>query len=148
MEAVRSIYGNLDATVRTGILVADNQTINVGDLLQLNSTGISKVEVAIAASTTIIGYALNAITTTTATTSSTVDIQMARGTVFRAPYSTTGSKTTFASSDLYNVAYDLLNKTTINTNDTSGGMCYIQGFNNTAVTVDFIINSTNLAFVG
>lgn len=130
-----------------GLLVADNQTIKKGDLVQINTTS-HKVEAAVAASTTIVGIANQDITTTTATTADTISVTLVRNQVVRIPFATTGTKTTFAQTDLYTTAYDLSDKTKINPDDTTGGMCYIQAYNNTQATVDVIFAAANLANVG
>jgi len=119
----------------------------VGDLIQIDATS-KKGEVAIAASTTIVGIAQQAITTTTATALDVIPIALVKGEVIRAAVSQAGTKKTFATTDKYLTAYDLLNKTTIAPDDTTGGMCMVQDYDNTAHTVDFIIADANLAYIG
>ncbi|GAB7057349.1 hypothetical protein JCM16163A_40980 [Paenibacillus sp. YK5] len=130
-----------------GLLVADNQTIKAGDLVQINATS-RKVEAAAAASTTIIGIANDDITTTTATASDKISVTLVRNQVVRLPFTTAGTKKTFSQTDLYTTAFDLLNKTTLNPDDTTGGMCYVQAYDNTQATVDVIFATANLANVG
>lgn len=130
-----------------GLLVADSQTIVAGDLVQINGTS-RKVEVAVAASTTIIGIANNSITTTTATVADVLSVTLIRGQVIRLPFTNAGTKKTFAQTDLYTTAYDLLNKTTVAPDDTTGGMCYVQAYDNTNLTVDVIFATANLVAVG
>lgn len=130
-----------------GLLVADNQTIVAGDLVQINGTS-RKVEAAAAASTTIIGIADNSITTTTATANDVISVTLARSQVVRIPFTNAGTKKTFAQTDLYTTAFDLLNKTTLAPDDTTGGMCYVQAYDNTNLTVDVIIGTANQAYVG
>lgn len=148
MQIVRSAR-NADNVpiVVGGILVADSQTINVGDLIQINSSS-RKAEVAVAASTTIIGIANNAITTTTATATDVVSITKVRGQVVRMAVDQTGTKKTFAQTDAYTTAFDLKDKKSINPDDTTGGMCYVQAWDNTANTVDVIFADANLANIG
>lgn len=74
-----------------GLLVADNQTIKAGDLVQINATS-RKVEAAAAASTTIIGIANDDITTTTATASDKISVTLVRNQVVRLPFTTAGTK--------------------------------------------------------
>jgi len=147
MELVRSGRGaNQDAPVYW-LAIDDSQTIAVGDLIQIDATS-KKGEVAIAASTTIAGIAQQAIITTTATAADVIPISLVRGQVIRAAVSQAGTKKTFATTDKYLTSYDLLNKTTIAPDDTTGGMCNVQDYDNTAHTVDFIIADANLANIG
>lgn len=147
MQIVRSAKNSDNVPIVVNINVADSQTINVGDLLQINSTS-KLAEVAVAASTTIVGIANTAITTTTATAADVVSVTLVRREVVRMAVSQAGTKKTFATTDKYLVAYDLLNKTTIAPDDTTGGMCYVQGYDNTLNTVDVIFAEANLANVG
>jgi hypothetical protein len=144
---VRSAKNADNVPLSVRLLVDDNQTINVGDLVQIDATS-RKLKAAVAASTTIVGIAEQAITTTTATSSDAISVTLIRREVVRLPFSTGGSKTSFAQTDLYTTAYDLSNKTTLNPDDTTGGMCYIQAYNNTQATVDVIFADANLANVG
>lgn len=147
-QIVRSFATDTNVPIVVGgLLVADNQTINVGDLLQINSSS-KKVEVAAAASTSLIGIANKAITTTTATAADVIDVTLIRNQVVRLPFATGGTKTTFSQTDLYLTAFDLSNKTTLNPDDTTGGMCYVQAYNNTQATVDVIFSAASQANVG
>lgn len=147
-QIVRSFATDTNVPIVVGgLLVADNQTINVGDLLQIN-TSTRKVEVAVAASTSLLGIANKAITTTTATAADVVDVTLIRHQVVRLPFATGGTKTTFTQADLYLTAFDLSNKTTLNPDDTTGGMCYVQAYNNTQATVDVIFAAASQANVG
>lgn len=147
MQIVRSAKNSDNVPVVVQLLVDDSQTINVGDLLQISSSA-RKLEVAVAASTTIVGIANQAITTTTATSADVCSVTLVKGEVVRAAVSQAGSKKTFAQTDAYTTAYDLLNKTTVAPDDTTGGMCYVQAWDNTAHTVDIIFKDANLASVG
>lgn len=148
MQIVRSARGaNQDAPIYW-LAIDVSQTINVGDLIQIDATS-RKGEVAVAASTTIVGIAMDAITTgATVTDADVIPIALVRGMVVRAPYSTAGTKTSFADTDKYTTAYDLLNKTTIAPDDTTSGMCYIQAYDNTQDTADVIFADASLANVG
>lgn len=148
MQIVRSARGaNQDAPIYW-LAIDVSQTINVGDLIQIDATS-RKGEVAVAASTTLVGIAQEAITTGASVTSDDViPVALVRGMVVRLPYSTAGTKTSFADTDKYTTAYDLLNKTTLAPDDTTGGMCYVQAYDNTADTVDVIFADANLANVG
>lgn len=147
MQIVRSSKNSDNIPIVVQLLVDDNQTIAVGDLLEISSSA-RKLEVAVAASTTIVGIANQAVTTTTATAADVCSVTLVRGEVVRAAVSQAGTKKTFAQTDAYTTAYDLLNKTTIAPDDTTGGMCYVQAWDNTAHTVDFIIAVANLANIG
>lgn len=146
-EIVRSFVTDTNVPIVVWALVGDSQTINVGDLVQIDSTS-RKLVAAVAASTTIVGIAGAAITTTTATAADKIPVTLVRNQVVRIPFATGGTKTTFAQTDLYTTAYDLSNKTTVNPDDTTGGMCYIQAYNNTQATVDVIFAVASLAHVG
>lgn len=145
---VRSARGaNQDAPV-VWVPIDVSQTINVGDLIQIDGTS-RKGKVAVAASTTLAGIAQDAITTGgSVTAADQIPVALIRGMVIRLPFATGGTKTSFADTDKYTTAYDLSNKTTLNPDDTTGGMCYIQAYNNTAATVDVIFADANLVNIG
>ena len=147
MQIVRSATNADNVPIIYHLAIDDSQTIDVGDLIQIDATS-KKGEVAVAASTTIAGIAMEAITTTTATVADVIPIALVRGQVVRMAVSQAGTKKTFATTDKYLTAYDLLNKTTIAPDDTTGGMCYVQDFDNTANTVDVIFAEANLAYIG
>jgi hypothetical protein len=148
MDIVRSARNADNVPIIYHLKIDVSQTIAVGDLIQIDAT--SRLgEVAIAASTTIVGIAQEAITTgATVTDNDTIPVALVRGFVIRAAVSQAGTKKTFAEADKYTTAYDLLNKTTIAPDDVTGGMCFVQGFNNTLNTVDFIIGDANLVNIG
>jgi len=145
---VRSARGaNQDAPIYW-LAIDVSQTINVGDLIQIDATS-RKGEVAIAASTTLVGIAQEPITTgATVTAADKIPVALIRGMVVRLPFTTGGTKTTFADTDKYTTAYDLSNKTTLNPDDTTGGMCFVQDYNNTKATVDVIFADASIANVG
>ncbi len=146
MRIVRSATTDNNVPLVVGaLLVGDSQTIAIGDLLEMSS---GKVIVAAAASTSIFGIANEAITTTTATAADVISATLVKGQVVRMDVDQTGTKKTFAQADCYTTAYDLKTKTSINPDDTTGGMCYVQAFDNTAHTVDVIFADANLAAVG
>jgi hypothetical protein len=147
-QTVRSVIDSDNTPVVVGgILVADSQTIAVGDLVQVN-TSTRKLEAAVAASTTLVGYANAPITTGTATASDVLSITLLKAQVIRLAVDQTGTKKTFAQADMYTTAFDLKNKTAINPDDTTGGMCYVVGFDNTQNTVDVIFADASLAAIG
>lgn len=147
MQIVRSSRNADNVPVVYHLAIDDSQTINVGDLIQLDGTS-RKGKVAAAASATIVGIAQKAITTTTATATDVIPVALVRGCVVRLPFATGGSKTTFATTDKYTTAFDLSSKTTLNPDDTTGGMCYVQDYNNTNATVDVIFADANLVNIG
>jgi len=128
------------------LVIDQNQTIAIGDLIQIDAT-TRKGEVAVAASTTLVGIAMEAVTTG-AGESATIPVALVRGQVVRLAVSQSGTKKTFADTDKYTTAYDLSNATTINPDDTTGGMCYVQDYDNDQHTADVIFAAANLAAVG
>lgn len=144
---VRSARDTDNVPVIVWVNVADSQTIVVGDLVQINGTS-RKAEAAVAASTTIVGISQKAITTGTATAADKIPVALVRGQVVRIAVSQGGTKKTFADTDKYTTAYDLLNKTTVAPDDTTGGMCYVQDYNNTQNTVDVLFADASLVNIG
>ena len=140
---IRTLHGyNQPVAVRWRVAI--NQTINVGDIVQLNSTS-RYLEAGVAASTTLVGIAEEAITTGgTVTSKDAIPVTPLTGGVFRVPF-TGSTKTTLADTDLVTTAFDLSNKTTINLDDTTGGMCSVLGYNNTAGYADVAFATANVA---
>lgn len=147
-KIVRSARGaNQDAPV-VWLPIDVSQTIEIGDLIQLDGTS-RKGEVAVAASTTLVGIAQQAITTgVSVTAEDQIPVSIIRGMVVRLNVDQTGSKKTFDDTDKYTTAYDLKDEVSVNPDDTTGGMCYVQEYDNTAHTVDVIFADANLANVG
>lgn len=145
---VRSARNSDNVPIIVHVNIDVSQTIAIGDLIQIDGT--SRLgEVAVAASTTIVGIAQEAITTgVSVTAADKIPVALVRGQVVRLPFATGGTKTSFADTDKYTTAYDLSNKTTLNPDDTTGGMCYVQAYNNTAATVDVIFADANLVNIG
>lgn len=145
---VRNARGsNQDAPV-VWLPIDVSQTIEVGDLIQIDATS-RKGELAIAASTTLVGIAQQAITTGVAVTDADqIPVSIIRGMVIRLAVDQGGSKKTFASTDKYTTAFDLKDEVSVNPDDTTDGMCLVQDYDNTAHTVDVIIADANLANVG
>lgn len=145
-QIVRSARGaNQDAPI-VSLTIDASQTIELGDLIQLDAT--SRLgEAAVAATTTLVGIAQQAVTTGAGETAD-IPVALIRGMVIRLAVSQAGTKKTFATTDKYTTAYDLLNKTTVAPDDTTGGMCYVQDFDNTAHTVDVIIADAAISNVG
>jgi len=147
MQIVRSARNADNVPIIVHVAIDDSQTIAIGDLIQVDGTS-RKGEVAVAASSTIVGIAQEAITTTTATAADVIPVLLVRGQVIRMAVDQTGTKKTFADTDKYTTAYDLKDKTSINPDDTTGGMCYVQAYDNTANTVDVIFADANLINIG
>jgi hypothetical protein len=123
--------------------VAASQTIVTGDFVQINAT-TGLLEAAVAASTTIIGIANADITTGgSVTAADNIPVVLAKNAVIRMNFTDAGTKKTFLQADLYTKAYDLSNKTTVNPDDTTGGMMQIVAFDNTKLTVDVVVLNAN-----
>lgn len=144
---VRSARDTDNVPVVVWVNVADNQTIKAGDLVQINGTS-RKAEAAVAASTTIIGIAQQGITTGTATAADKIPVAKVRGQVVRMAVDQTGTKKTFADTDKYTTAYNLKDKVSVNPDSTTGGMCCVQGYDNTQKTVDVIFTDASLVNIG
>ena len=143
---VRNARGNNNDVIIRHLLVDDSQTIAIGDLLQIESTA-GKLELAVAASTSIVGIALEAITTTTATAADVIPVALVRGQVVRVDVYQGGGKDTFDQADFYLTAYDLEDEVSIDPNDTTNGMCYVVANDQTANTADVIFADASLANV-
>ena len=139
---LRSISGYNDA-VNVKWRVDVSQTIAEGDLVQIDATS-RYLRVAAAASTTLVGIAVEAITTTgTVTAADAIKVIPLTGIVVRMKY-TGSSKTTLADTDLLTTIFDITNPTTINLDDTTGGMCSVVGYNNTNATADIVFAAANV----
>lgn|SRR5574341_1025199 len=139
---IRSISGYNDP-VNVKWRVDINQTIAEGDLVQIDATS-RYIEAAVPASTTLVGIAMEAITTGgTVTAADAIKVIPLTGAVFRMKY-TGVTKTTLADTDLLTTLFDIDNGTTIDLDDTTGGMCSIVGYNNTNATADIIFAAANV----
>lgn len=136
--------GNTPCTEWVNIDVS--QTIVVGDLIQIDATSrLGKV--AVAASTSLYGIAEKAITTGgSVTAADKIPVTLLKGAVIRMDY-TTGTKTSLVDTDKYSTKFDLASKTNMSLDDTTGGMCQVLGYDNTAKTADVVIAEANLAIV-
>ena len=146
-KIVRSVTNADNVPIIVHLLVDDNQTIDAGDILQIEST-TGKLEVAVAASTSLVGIAMESITTTTATAADVIPVALIKNQVVRLDVYQGGAKDTFAQADFYLTAYDLENKTSVDANDTTNGMCYVVANDQTANTADVIFADASLAHVG
>lgn len=145
---VRSYTTDTNVPIIVHVPIGVSQTLKVGDLVQIDGTSRKGVA-AVAASTTIVGIAMEDITTgVSVTNDDKIPIALVRGQVVRVAFTAAGTKKVFADTDKYTTAYDLSNKTTINPDDTTGGMCHVQDYNNSNLTVDVIFAAASLANVG
>ena len=138
---IRSIIGYNDP-IAVSWRVAINQTIKSGDLVEINGTS-RWLQAASAASTTLVGIAQQSITTGgTVTVDDAITILPLTDVVIRLPYVGT-TKTSLADTDLVTTLFDLsapgAGETTMNLDDTTGGVCSVVGYNNTKKYADVII---------
>jgi hypothetical protein len=139
----KSITGR-NEPVTVNLNIAASQTINEGDLIQIDATS-RKGEAAVVASTTLIGIAQTAITTgASVDDTDSIPVTLLEGAVIRIAY-TGSTKTTLAETDLYSTSFDLSDKKTLNLDDTTGGMCKVLAFDNDNDTADVVIARANLA---
>jgi len=139
---IRSISGYNDP-VNVKWRVGASQTIAEGDLVQIDATS-RYIVAAVPASTTLVGVAMEAITTTgTVTAADAIKVIPLTGVVIRMKY-TGVTKTTLADTDLLTTLFDIDNGTTIDLDDTTGGMCSIVGYNNTNATADIVFAAANV----
>ena len=122
---VRSVTNADNVPTIVWVAIDVSQTIAIGDLIQIDGTS-RKGEAAVTASTTIVGIAMEAITTgASVTASDKIPVAIVRNQVVRIPFVTDGTKTTFADTDKYTTAYDLEDKTSVNPDDTTDGINYL-----------------------
>lgn len=139
---IETIDGRNQAVVKN-FNVGASQTINEGDLVQIDATS-RKIVAAVAASTTLVGIANRSITTGASVTSKdNIGVTLLKSVVVRVSYVGT-TKTTLAETDLYTTKFDLNDKNSINLDDTTGGMCQVIAYDNTQKTADVVIST--LAF--
>jgi hypothetical protein len=119
-----------------------SQTIIAGDLIFISSGKGSK---ATAASTAIIGIALEAITTgAEVTDADEISVLMINSkSVIRLDYAGV-TKTSLTSADMWITAFDITSAQKVNLDDTTGGQCLVVGYDNTNETVDVIIKASAL----
>ncbi len=140
---IRTIDG-YNAPIARRWRVDVNQTINEGDLVQLDATS-RWLEVATAASTTLVGVAQESIVTGGAVTiDDTISVLPLTNIVIRIAY-TPGTKTSLADTDLVTTLFDLASKTNMSLDDVTGGMCSVVGYDNDNDTADVIIAAANIA---
>lgn|SRR5574341_1853127 len=139
---IRSISGyNEPVAVKWRVDVS--QTITAGDIVQIDATS-RYLEAAAPASTTLVGIALQSITTgVSVTVADSIDVLPLEGIVVRMAY-TGSTKTSLADTDLLTTLFDIDNGTTIDLDDTTGGMCSVVDYDNTNDTADVIFAAANV----
>lgn len=141
---VRHIDGRNEPVIEY-VNIAANQTIKVGDLIQINATS-KKGEAAVAASTTLVGIAQKDITTGASVgAADRIPVTLLKNAVIRIDYIGT-TKTTLAETDLYLTKFDLNDKKSVNLDDVTGGMVQVLEYNNTAKRLDCVFSAANLAY--
>lgn len=110
--------------------------VSAGELLVISSGTV--VEAAAAASpATIVGIALD-----DAASGATVLVDLiGEGTVISAPY-TGSSKTSLTDSDLGKI-FDIDDGTTVDLDDTTDGICFCVGYDNTCDEIHFVITAAD-----
>jgi hypothetical protein len=128
------------------IRVNDTQTLVPGYLLIMSTKKASKSGAAPAADT-VLGVAVNSVTTTTATDADKIRyIPVQPDMVWRVQYLTSGTKTSFTDADLH-TTYDI-NATShkLDPDDTTGGFLELVGYNNTDNVAFVRISAAKLYF--
>lgn len=139
---IRSISGYNDP-VNVNWRVDVSQTIAEGDIVQIDATS-RYLEAAAPASTTLVGIAMQSITTgATVTADDSIDVIPLTGIVVRMAY-TGVTKTSLADTDLLTTLFDIDNGKTIDLDDTTGGMCSVVDYDNTNDTADVIFAAANV----
>ena len=145
---VRSFITDSNVPLIVWVPIDVSQTIAVGDLIQVDGTS-RKGELAVPASTTLVGIAQAPITTgVSVTAADQIPVALIRGFVVRLDVYQGGSKKTFADTDKYTTLYDLETATSVDPDDTTGGMCCVQAYDNTAHTVDVVFTAASLVNIG
>lgn len=143
---VRSI-SNYNEPTAVEWRVAASQTINQGDLVAIDATSRYLIP-AVAASANLVGIAAQSITTSASVTpNDKIAVLPLTDVVIRVSYAGS-TKTTLADTDLVTTLFDLSNATTINLDDTTGGMCSVVDYDNTRKTADVIIAAANIKKIG
>jgi hypothetical protein len=125
-----------------------SQTIARGDLLEVNATS-RRLQAASVNSTTIVGIAEQAITTGASNLpTDNIPVVLVRHEVIKIAVDQTGAKKTFVQADFYTTAYNLKDKKSIDPNNTTTGMCFVQAFDSINLTADVIISASNQVNVG
>lgn len=113
--------------------IAGSGGVTKGDLVVISSGTVIKATDPVSAGT-LVGIATE---TKLATAIVLVDIITA-GTTVVAPFITSGTKKTFADTDL-GLVYDLSDATKVDPDDVTAGCCLITGYDNDALEVRFVV---------
>ena len=123
--------------------VAASQTIKEGDLVELDATS-RYLKPASASSTTLVGIALESITTgAQVSPQDAIKVLPLTGIVVRMSYAGS-SKPTLADSDLATTLFNLSDATTIDLDNTTNGMCSVVAYDNTRKPADVIFAADNV----
>ena len=126
------------------LLIGASQTIVEGDILAIDATSKLGI-VAVAASAALFAIAGASITTTASPTAADkIPVTLLKDAVVRIPFTAAGTKKTFASTDKYITKFDLADKNSVAPDDTTGGMCHILDYDNTALTCDVVFDDALL----
>lgn len=139
---LKSLLTGGNTPVTEWINIDVSQTIEVGDLIQIDST--SRLgEVATAASTTLFGIAEKAITTGASVVAGVdrIPVTLLKGALIRID-TTDGD---LAVAGMYTTLYDLGTKKTLKVDDTTNGMLQVFAYDNTANTADVVVAVSALA---
>lgn len=143
---VKSIIGYNDP-IAVEWRVKASVTINEGDLVELDGT-TRYLQPAVAASTNLVGIAQQTITTgASVTPDDKISVLPLTDVVIRIEYAGT-TKTSLADTDLVTTLFDLTDASTMNLDDTTGGMCSVVAYDNTRKTADVIIADANIKKIG
>ena len=120
------------------ILVNDTQTILKGDIIIVSSGKASLGADGTCTDGVVLGTATHAITTTTATATDILKVDVDKKGIYRFDYAGS-SKTSLAATDLYDTIFDVNDAHTVDLDDTTGGCCIVVDYDNTAETCDVIL---------
>ena len=140
-----AVTGTNDPKTST-LKIGASQAIAIGDVLAIDATTKLGI-VGVGASAALYAIAAAAITTgSTVTAVDKIPVTLLKDAVIRIPFITAGTKKTFADTDLFITKFDLKDKVSIDPDDTTGGMCHVVAYDNTALTVDVVFDDANLAY--
>lgn len=143
---VRSIIGYNDP-IEIPWRVAASQTINEGDLVEIDATS-RYLKAAAASSTTIAGIAQQSITTgATVTPNDKITILPVTDVVVRVQF-TGATKKTLADTDLATTKFNLKDPQTIDLDNTTGGMCTVVDYDNDLTYADVLIADASIVKIG
>ncbi|MDR6555439.1 hypothetical protein [Paenibacillus qinlingensis] len=125
-----------NAPVQIPFQVGLSQTINIGDMVQIDPV-TKYLILATTDSTTLVGAAAQAITTgPVIDPAAVIPVRMFYDSLFRIDYSTAGVKTSFDNTDRYITKFNLLNEEQIDPDNIVDGQFVVFAFDNINFTVD------------